>query len=140
MKLIPATLALFTLSFAFTIHAAEAPPPVTITELLKKAHPEAADKEVLIKRIELQPGVAAPPHVHPGMVAGYIESGTLEFQLKDSPLQVLKTGDTFFEPPGSHHMVGRNPDAKEKTVIIAFVINPKDAPLSTPLEQHKAPK
>lgn len=137
MKLIRHTVLLLALSLSLA--AADAPPPVTITELLKKAHPEAADKEVLIKRIELQPGVGAPPHVHPGMVVGYIESGTLEFQLKDGPLQILKAGDTFFEPPGSHHMVGRNPDAKVKTVIIAFVVNPKGAPLSTPMEQHKAP-
>lgn len=112
------------------------PPPVTITEIMKRPHPELADKEVVVKKIVLQPGVGAPPHVHPGMVTGYIESGTLEFQVKGGPLMTLKAGDTFFEPPGSHHMVGKNPDAKTPTVIIAFVVNPKDAPLSTPLEEN----
>lgn len=115
---------------------AEETPPVHITELLKRAHPELADKEVLVKRIELQPGASAPPHVHPGMVTGYVESGTLEFQLKGEPLLKLKAGDTFFEPPGSHHMVARNPDPGAKTVVIAFVVNPKGAPVSTPLEGH----
>lgn len=113
--------------------------PVTITEIFKQAHPEIADKEVLVKKIVLLPGASAPPHVHPGMVVGYVESGTLEFQLKGGPLQKFKTGDTFLEPPGSHHMVAKNPDAKTKTIIIAFVVNPKGAPLSTPIEGHDAP-
>lgn len=107
--------------------------PVTITEIMKRPHPEQADREVLVKRIVLEPGASAPAHVHPGMITGYVVSGSLEFRLKGESLQFLKEGDTFFEPPGSHHMVARNPDAKVQTVIIAFVVNPKGAPLSTPL-------
>ena len=118
-------------SFGLSTAAEE---PVKITEIFKREHPDQADKEILVKRIELQPGAEAPPHVHPGMVTGYVESGKLEFQLKGGPLLKLKTGDTFFEPAGSHHMVAKNPDASTKTVIIAFVVNPKGAPLSTPIE------
>ncbi|QIF02545.1 cupin domain-containing protein [Roseimicrobium sp. ORNL1] len=110
--------------------------PVEIKEIFKRAHPELSDKEVLVKRIELQPGASAPPHVHPGMVIGYVERGSIEFQLKDGPLLKLKTGDTFFEPPGAHHMVAKNLDPANVAVIIAFVENPKGAPLSTPLEGH----
>lgn len=108
--------------------------PVTIVEIARYQHPEQANKEVLVKRIELKPGATDVPHVHTGMITGYIERGTFEFQLKGEPLKTLKTGDTFFEPPGSHHMVARNPGASSNTVIIAFVVNPKGAPLSTPLK------
>jgi quercetin dioxygenase-like cupin family protein len=121
----------------FSAHAADES-PVSITEIFRRDHPEQADKEIIVKRIELKPGAAAPPHIHPGMVTGYIESGTLEFQLKGEPLKILKAGDTFFEAPGSHHMVAHNPDTTAKTVIIAFVVNPKGAPLSKPLEEHGA--
>ena len=110
--------------------------PVIITELFKRVHPERVDKEIIVKRIELKPGASAPPHVHPGMVTGYVETGTLEFHLKGEPLKTLKAGDTFFEPPGSHHLVARNPEVTAKTVIIAYVENPKGAPLSTPLDGH----
>jgi quercetin dioxygenase-like cupin family protein len=108
--------------------------PVTIVEIFKRAHPELADKEVIVERIELKPGVSDVPHVHAGMITGYVESGAFEFQLKGEPLKTLKAGDIFFEPPGSLHLVARNPDASSKTVIIAFVVNPKGAPLSTPLK------
>ena len=70
------------------------------------------------------------------MVTGYVESGTLEFQIKGAALKTLKKGDTFFEPPGIHHLVARNPDTAVTAVVIAFVENPKGAPVSTPLEEH----
>jgi quercetin dioxygenase-like cupin family protein len=115
------------------LHADE--PPVTITEIFKKDHPELKDKEIVVKRIELQPGVAAPPHVHPGMVTGYVQQGQFEFQIKGGPLLKLKAGDIFFEPAGSVHIVGKN-TGTEKVIIIAFVENPKGAPLSTPVDEH----
>jgi quercetin dioxygenase-like cupin family protein len=110
--------------------------PVTITEIFKRDHPDHAGKEIQVKRIELHPGASAPPHVHPGMVTGYVQSGSLDFQLKDGPLLKLKAGDTFFEPAGSHHMLAKSTETNVKTVIIAFVINPKGAPLSVPLDEH----
>ena len=97
-----ARLALAALSLALTgLVAIAADAPVSITELFRRDHPELADKEIIVKRIELGPGASAPPHVHPGMVTGYVETGALEFQLKGGPLLKLKAGDTFFEPPGT---------------------------------------
>lgn len=136
MKLSPVRLIAIALACAFPCVNATAADDssVTIVEIFRRDHPEQSGKEVLVKRIELKPGAVAGPHMHAGMVTGYIESGTFEFQLKGEPLKTLKAGDTFFEPPGSHHLVARNPDPSSKTVIIAFVVNPKGAPLSTPLK------
>ncbi|GEP41825.1 cupin domain-containing protein [Brevifollis gellanilyticus] len=135
----PTQLILALLSFAFLGAAAAADEaPVTITEIFKRDHPELADKEVVVKKIVVKPGAEAPPHMHPGMVTGYVEAGTLEFQIKGEELKVLKAGDIFFEPPGSHHLVAKNPDKSVTTIIIAFVVNPKGAPLSVPLEGHDA--
>lgn len=125
---------LASLTLSLSILNAEEP-PVTITEIFRQAHPELKDKEIVVKRIELQPGVAAPPHVHPGMVTGYVQQGQLDFQIKGGPLLHLKAGDTFFEPAGSVHLIAKN-TGTEKTILIAFVENPKGAPLSTPLEEH----
>lgn len=112
---------------------------VVITKLFQRAHPEAADREVIVQRIELEPGASAKPHVHPGMVTGYVVSGELEFQVAGEPLLKLKAGDTFFEPPGSQHLVARN-TGKEKTVLVAFVINPKGQAVAQPLPPPAAPK
>ena len=110
--------------------------PVSITQIFKRAHPEAKDREVIVQRIELAPGASPPPHVHPGMVTGYVISGSLDFQVEGEPLLHLKAGDTFFEAPGSKHLVARNTDKKEKAVLIAFVINPKDQDVAQPMKGH----
>lgn len=110
--------------------------PVTITQILKRPHPDNPAQDVIVQRIDLIPGGSAPPHLHPGMVTGYVISGVLEFQIEGGPLLTLKAGDTFFEPPGSKHLVARNPDPKQKTELVAFVINPKDQPTAQPLKSH----
>lgn len=125
------------LCIALTLSSsAEPTPPIAFKDLMHRPHPELPDKDIIVKRIDIQPGAASPAHAHPGMVTGYVQSGDLEFQLKGQPLQNLKAGDTFFEAPGSHHLVARNP-GKTVTTIIIFVVNPKDTPLSTPLADHK---
>lgn len=136
MKLSPIRLAALALASAFPCVNATAADdsPVSIVEIFRRDHPEQADKEVLVKRIELKPGAVDVPHVHTGLITGYVESGTFEFQLKGESLKTLKAGEIFFEPPGSHHIVARNPDKSSKTVLIVFVVNPRGAPLSTPLK------
>ena len=42
-------------------------------------------------------------------------------------MQTLKAGDTFFEPEMILHQVGRNPDTKNKTRVLATIIHPADA-------------
>lgn len=134
LSLIPFTAVVLALAFPSVNAVANDDAPVTIVEIFKRDHPEQADKEVMVKRIELKPGVTDVPHVHTGMITGYVESGTFDFQLKGDTLKTLKAGDIFFEPPGSHHIVARNPDPSSKTVLVVFVVNPKGAPLSTPLK------
>lgn len=119
-----------------SLGAADAPASV-VTRIFQRDHPELKDKEVIVVRIELAPGAASPAHSHPGMVTGYVESGTLEFQVEGGPLLTLKKGDTFFEPPGSKHLISRNPSTTDKAVAIAFIINPKGVPVSAPLHGHE---
>lgn len=110
--------------------------PVTVTQIFQRENPENKDRDIIVQRIELAPASSAAPHVHPGMVTGYVISGTLEFQVAGEPLLTLHAGDTFFEPPGSKHMIARNPDKTEKTVIVAFVVNPKNQATAQPLDEH----
>src|SRR4051812_26581544 len=93
-------------------------PGVTITEVFKRADPQDKDHDIIVLRIELEPGVSAAPHVHPGMVTGYVISGTLEFQVAGESALTLHAGETFFEPPGSKHILARNPSKTEKTVLV----------------------
>jgi len=77
--------------------------------------------------VTLGPGESDAPHRHPGPGFGYVLEGEYEWAIDDNPAKVLKAGDTFYEPAGCLHRVSRNPAAKGKTRLLAWVIHPRDA-------------
>ena len=77
--------------------------------------------------VTLGPGDSDAPHRHPGPGFGYVLEGEYEWAIDDNPAKVLKAGDTFYEPAGCLHRVSRNPAAKGKTRLLAWVIHPRDA-------------
>ena len=77
--------------------------------------------------VTLGPGESDAPHRHPGPGFGYVLEGEYEWAIDDNPAKVLKAGDTFYEPARCLHRVSRNPAAKGKTRLLAWVIHPRDA-------------
>lgn len=77
--------------------------------------------------VTLAPGEVEAPHRHPGPAFGYILEGEYEWGIDDNKPQIFKTGDTFYEPTGCLHGIGRNPSKKEQTRFIAIVLHPQDA-------------
>jgi quercetin dioxygenase-like cupin family protein len=77
--------------------------------------------------VTLGPGESDAPHRHPGPGFGYVLEGEYEWAIDDQPTKVLKVGDTFYEPAECLHRVSRNPAAKGKTRLLAWVIHPRDA-------------
>jgi quercetin dioxygenase-like cupin family protein len=65
----------------------------------------------------------------PGEVeaAGYVLDGEYEWAIDDNKPKIFKAGDTFYEPTGCLHGVGRNPSNKNKARFIAIVLHPEDA-------------
>ena len=76
--------------------------------------------------VTLAPGEVEPVHRHPGPGFGYVLEGEYELAIDDQPAKVFKAGETFYEPTGCLHRVGRNP-GKVKTRILAWVLHPRDA-------------
>ncbi|WP_419190030.1 redoxin domain-containing protein [Stieleria marina] len=86
----------------------------------------------------LDPLAGSPPHRHPGPLCGYVIEGTFEFQVEGGPLRTLKAGDAFYEPKMILHQVGRNPDNKTRTRVLATIVHPSDAESLVILEpQHE---
>ena len=77
--------------------------------------------------VTLEPGQAGDPHRHPGPVLGYVLEGEYEWAVDDQPAKVLKAGETFYEPAGCLHRVSKNPAAKGKTRVLAWVLHPRDS-------------
>src|SRR5262245_24681881 len=77
--------------------------------------------------VTLAPGQVEEAHRHPGPAFGYVLEGEYEWAVDDNKPKILKTGDTFYEPTGCLHGVGRNPSTKTKARFIAVVLHPEDA-------------
>jgi quercetin dioxygenase-like cupin family protein len=71
-------------------------------------------------------------HHHPGSVWVYVTKGTARLGLAGQPVQVVHAGESFYEPPGSTHVVGESASATEPVSAIAVMIVPDGAPLVTP--------
>ena len=77
--------------------------------------------------VTLAPGAVEAAHRHPGPAFGYILEGEYEWAIDNNKPKIFKAGDTFYEPTGCLHRIGRNPSTKDKTRFIAVVLHPDDS-------------
>lgn len=77
--------------------------------------------EEIQMRVDIDPGVTAPNHRHPGEEIIYVIEGTLEYRLEGKPPVTLKAGDVLFVPTGVVHSatnVGQTNAAELGTYIV----------------------
>jgi quercetin dioxygenase-like cupin family protein len=73
---------------------------VTRTDLLRR-DPGVPGREVVQVRVDFAPGVAFPPHSHPGEEIAYVIEGLLEYRLEGEPPVTLEAGEVLFIPAGT---------------------------------------
>ena len=94
-------------------------------EMVEKLDAKKAKATML--EVTLAPGAVEAAHRHPGPAFGYILEGEYEWAIDGNKPKIFKAGDTFYEPTGCLHGVGRNPSEKNKARFIAVVLHPEDA-------------
>jgi quercetin dioxygenase-like cupin family protein len=78
-------------------------------------------REVIQVRVDFAPGVAFPPHSHPGEEIAYVIEGLLEYRLEGRPPVTLKAGEALFIPAGTIHSaknVGTDNAAELATYLV----------------------
>jgi quercetin dioxygenase-like cupin family protein len=98
------------------------------------ALPNVPGKRVTIVRVFYGPGGFTRPHRHAGSVTAYITKGEIRSQLGGGPVEVFKVGQSFFEPPGSTHMISANASLTEPAELIAVFVADEGAQLTTFLD------
>ncbi|HLZ03669.1 MAG TPA: cupin domain-containing protein [Bradyrhizobium sp.] len=98
------------------------------------ALPNVPGKRVTIVRVSYGPGGFTRPHRHAGSVTAYITKGEIRSQLGGGPVETFGVGQSFFEPPGSTHMVSANASKTEPAELIAVFVADEGAQLTTFLE------
>ncbi len=78
-------------------------------------------REVVQVRVDINPGVISPRHMHPGEEIIYVLEGLLEYQVEGEPPVTLKAGDVLFIPAGTIHAaknVGSGNGAELATYVV----------------------
>ena len=71
-------------------------------------------------------------HHHAGSVWAYVLSGAIRSQNSATgPAKVYRAGESFFEPPGSEHLLSENASATEPASLLAVHIADDGAGLTT---------
>ena len=112
--------------------SANAASPLDKVEVITShALPNVAGKRVTIVRVFYGPGGFTPAHRHAGSVTAYITKGEIRSQLAGGPIETFGVGQSFFEPPGSTHLVSANASATEPAELIAVFVADEGAQLTT---------
>jgi quercetin dioxygenase-like cupin family protein len=96
--------------------------------------PNVPGKRVTIVRVFYGPGGFTRAHRHAGSVTAYITRGEIRSQLGGGPLETFRIGQSFFEPPGSTHLVSANASTTEPAELIAVFVADEGAELTTFIE------
>ena len=101
---------------------------LVITEML----PNVPGKRITVTVVSYAPGQKSDLHHHPGSVVAYVLSGAIRSENSATgPVRVYKVGESFFEPPGSHHLISENASAKEPASLLAVQVSDDGAKLTT---------
>jgi quercetin dioxygenase-like cupin family protein len=121
---------LFTLA---TMLAAGALHAETITPVQKQPLPEAAGKNVLMATVAYKPGEASEAHMHPGSIFAYVLEGHVTSQIEGTPAKTYGPGESWYEPPGAHHVVSRNASSTKPAKLLVFALASDGDALKLPI-------
>ncbi len=110
---------------------AQTPTAATVTPVASHELPNVPGKKVTAVRVQYQPGGKSESHKHAGSVLAIVIDGEIRSQNSATgPVKVYKTGESFFEPPGSTHLVSENASATKPATLLAIFIADDGAELT----------
>lgn len=121
---LPLRLLLIVLFINFSTSMAQQNPPVRKDLLAATVNQKVSVVE--IKEINIGPGQAAPQHLHPSPVVGYVVKGSVLFQVEGQEAVILKAGDAFYEPKNKTVLHFDNAAKNEPVTFVAFYLKKAD--------------
>jgi len=86
-----------------------------------------------VEVVEYPPSGKTSVHHHAGSVFAYVLTGSIRSQNSATgPARIYKAGESFFEPPGSDHLVSENASASEPASLLAVHVAEDGAVLTKP--------
>lgn len=92
----------------------------------------APGKTLTVVIVSYAPGAKSSVRRHAGSVFAYVLSGAIRSENSATgPVKDYKAGESFFEPPGSEHLVSENAGATEPASMLAVFIADDGVRLTT---------
>jgi quercetin dioxygenase-like cupin family protein len=103
-----------------------------IKPVLSAKLPNVPGKSLTAILISYAPGQKSDKHHHAGSVFAYVVSGAIRSQVSAAgPAKIYKAGESFFEPPGSQHLISENASTTEAASLLAVFVADDGAQLTT---------
>ncbi len=121
-------------AIAVAMPAAAHEPVETVTPNFEQVIPNIPGKSVRALVVDYPPAGASFPHTHAksAFIFAYVLSGEIESQVNNEPKRVYHAGESFYETPGSTHLVSRNASKTEPAKLLAvFIADTDDKELTT---------
>ncbi len=120
------------IALASLASAARAEDSVVARPVQSEKLPNVPGKSITAVQVNYAPGAKSMSHHHAGSVFVYVLTGQVRSEVSGmGPAKVYKAGETFFEPPGSTHLVSENASASEPASILAVFVADDGAKLTT---------
>jgi quercetin dioxygenase-like cupin family protein len=85
--------------------------------------PNVPSKSLTAIIVNYAPGGKSGKHHHAGSVFAYVLSGAIRSENSATgPAKVYKVGESFFEPPGSEHLISENASTIEPASLLAVFV------------------
>lgn len=126
----PAQHVIAALILSLAAAAAPAQSPGLHRTLVHTADVAAEGREAVVARVEIEPGVVAARHTHPGDEISYVLEGEGELLIDGEAPRKVKAGEAFVIPAGKVHSA-RNTGAATMRLVGVYVVD-KGKPLATP--------
>jgi quercetin dioxygenase-like cupin family protein len=93
--------------------------------------PNVPGKSLTAVVVSYAPGGRSGKHHHAGSVFAYVLSGAIRSENSATgPAKIYQAGESFFEPPGSEHLVSENASTTEPASLLAIFIADDGAELT----------
>lgn len=100
--------------------------PVRVEKL-----PNVPGQTVTAVVVTYAPAGKSSAHQHAGSVFAYVLSGAIRSENSATgPVKVYQAGESFFEPPGSTHLISENASATEPASLLAVFVADDGAQLT----------
>jgi quercetin dioxygenase-like cupin family protein len=107
----------------------------TRTVLQEQQLSNAPGKKAIMLTVSYTPGQRSLPHQHPGAVMAYVLEGSVISQLKGQEQKTYKTGDYWFEPAGTVHLMSRNASDTQPAKLLVWSLTDDKDPLAVPYKE-----